>query len=581
MPKKNNESFLTPNALSIGKLLTHKDSFYQIPDYQRPYKWTNKQLGKFWKDIFEASERNQENYFLGPIITAKAEDGSTTTKAKGGSPDYKDVIDGQQRLTTLAILCCTVRDKYPNINSKKINEAITAQGKTKRIRFLTQAHVQTDFDDLITDKGAIDKLEKSKKSEKSAMKTDDPKHKFINSALFFIKKFAGLKEETVRKFINFLFNKVQVVRIDCLGLTSAMKIFQVINSTGIDLTGSDLVKTLLLQAGVRYHQQVGGRRHQGTKSALLDPQRAQFIADWNSMEKDAGKCDSNMKDMLSVYEYYTLACPPGKGMYEKLAAFFGEKNPDKIAIEELRTLFGEEVPHKIVGKLKIFFRKCKKEIYKKEDKLLYSFRYLPWSILWKSVLIAVILHRPNDFAVLATALRRFYYTYWVSNKTLLWVKPASFKIIEMVKDEKSSIESIKKVMQDQMAADKIATVAWKNLASSDIARESWCKPLLLLMEYAVADDSKLSFVEMDNKLHLEHVLPVEYKGKKGWKHIHKKTATKYLHSAGNLTLLSGKKNIAASNAPFEEKINVYAGRGAGWQEKTWHDRFPYHPKNCE
>ena len=537
-------SFLTPHALTIKELLTREDAYYQIPDYQRPYKWTDKQLEKLWEDISEASKhKSQENYFLGPIITAVTENDS----AKKGGPDYKGVIDGQQRLTTLAILCCAVREKYPSINSEDINEAI-AHGKDERIRFLTHKRAQTDFETHVTDRGAFDKLEKPKKS---ALKTDEPKHKFVNSALFFIKKLDELKKERAEKFINFLFNKVEVIRIDCLSLTSAMKIFQVINSTGIDLTNSDLVKSLLLREVVR--------RHEGDKS-VLDSKREQFADDWKSMEKDAEACASNMNDMLSVYEYCTLARPSGKGMYEKLTAFFDEKDHSKIA-DELKNLFGEQDPNEISKKLKNFFGVCREKIYEKEDTLLYSFRYLPWSMLWKSVILAVIQNRPNDLPALAEALRRFYYTYWIGGKTLSWVKPTSFDIIEMAKDKTNSIEDIKKVMQRQMKDDKIAAVAQKNLASSDIAGDPWCKPLLLLMEYAVADDSKLSFIEMDNKLHLEHVLPVEYKGKEGWEHIHKKTATKYLHSAGNLTLLSGKKNIAASNFSFEKKIGVYEGYG--------------------
>ena len=534
--------FLTPHALTIRKLLTRDDAYYQIPDYQRPYKWTDKQLEKLWEDISEAS-KSQENYFLGPIITAAAEDDSTTPKTKKGNPDYKDVIDGQQRLTTLAILCCAVREKYPNINSEDINDAI-AHGKDKRIRFLTHKHAQTDFDTRITDRGAIGKWEKPKKS---ALKTDEPKHKFVNSSLFFIKKLDELQEERAGKFINFLFNKVEVIRIDCRSLTSAMKIFQVINSTGIDLTNSDLVKSLLLREVAH--------RHKGDQS-VLNSKREQLADDWKSMEKDAEACDSTMNDMLSVYEYYALASSSGKGMYEKLTAFFGgEKDHKKIA-DELKNLFGEQDPNEISKKLKNFFGVCKEEIYQRNDKLLHSFRYLPWSMLWKSVILAVILHRPKALPVLAEALLRFYYTYWIGNETLRQVKPLSFTIIKMVKDKKESIKSITKKMQDQMD-DRIADEAMKNLASVSIADEKWCKPLLLLLEYKATNDKR--FIPLDKNLHLEHVLPVKHSKEKGWRHISKQIAGEYLQSAGNLTLLSGEQNIIASNDSFDQKIRVYKG----------------------
>ena len=537
-------SFLTPHALTIRELLTNADSYYQIPDYQRPYKWTNRQLDKLWEDILEASNRTpQENYFLGPIITAKAEDGSS---------DYKDVIDGQQRLTTLAILCCAVREKYPSINSgctenravtKRVISDAIAYGEAERIRFRTHEGAQSDFDTHVAKEGVIGGLEPPKKSD---LKTDESKHKFINSALFLSKKLAELEEERAGKFINFLFNKVEVIRIDCLSLTAAMKIFQVINSTGIDLTDSDLVKSLLLREVAH--------RHKGDRSAL-DGKRRQFLADWGRMEKHAGECDSNMKEMLSVYEYYALARPSGKGMYEKLTAFFGEQDPNKIA-KELKHLFGEQDPNKIAGKLKNFFRDCEEKIYKEENKLLHSFRYLPWSMLWKSVILAVILHRPNDFTALAEALRRFYYTYWIGNATLTQVKPLSFAIIKMVKEGKS-VKSITGAMQEKMDKDKIADEARSNLASNSIANEKWCKPLLLLLEYKATNDKR--FIPLDKDLHLEHVLPVKHSGETEWRHISEQVAGKYLQSAGNLALLSGRQNIIASNDSFDRKIRVYKG----------------------
>ena len=524
--------FSPPAVLSIRKLLGNTDSYYQIPDYQRPYKWTDSQLEKLWDDIFEASDRDpQENYFLGPIITAEAED---------GNPDsaYKNVVDGQQRLTTLAILLCAVREKYPNINrdckehlavTKKVISDAIAYGDTQRIRFRTHDDAQTDFDTDIAG-GTIGGLEQPKKS---ALKTDESKHKFINSALFFYKKLDELKEEGAGKFINFLFDKVEVIRIDCRNLISAMKIFQVINSTGIDLTTSDLVKSLLLGKMVRLYKDDQG---------VLDGKRREFIANWLSMEKDARESDSDMEELLTIYEYYAIARPREKSMYEELEAEFDKKDPNMVA-----------------GELKKFFETYKASIYNEDSIVLHSCRYLPWSMLWKSILLAVILCRKNDFAELAKAVCRFYYTYWIGGKTLSRVKPISFTIIKMVKEGKP-VECIKQKMQDKMDKDKIAAEAKANLAADNIADEKWCKPLLLLMEYGVTDNSAPSFIEAGKNLHLEHVLPVGYR-KNEWKHISNQVAGKYLHSAGNLTLLSGKKNIAASNNSFPQKMKVYEGKG--------------------
>jgi hypothetical protein len=99
------------------------------------------------------------------------------------------------------------------------------------------------------------------------------------------------------------------------------------------------------------------------------------------------------------------------------------------------------------------------------------------------------------------------------------------------------------------------------LSSEQIASEAWIKPLLILMEYNVTDDSKLSFIELKSDLHLEHILPIKYEEFDEWNHITKSISAKWINSAGNLTLLSGSKNIEARNHPFDTKMNIYRGKG--------------------
>ena len=91
-----------PLSLTVGELYGNKDSLYKIPQYQRPYKWEDEHVYKLWDDIYEAWEIEEPNYFLGSIITAKPRDDEKSA--------YVDVVDGQQRLTTLMILFCVLRD---------------------------------------------------------------------------------------------------------------------------------------------------------------------------------------------------------------------------------------------------------------------------------------------------------------------------------------------------------------------------------------------------------------------------------------------------------------------------------------
>ncbi|MBK9293912.1 MAG: DUF262 domain-containing protein [Oligoflexia bacterium] len=118
------EDTFKPESLPIKDLFGNNNSLFQVPDYQRPYSWIDEQVEALWDDIFNAYTNNSansqadQNYFLGSIIVVPGEGG------------YQDVVDGQQRLTTLMILFCVVRDLFPNINSKSdANDPNIIRGK--------------------------------------------------------------------------------------------------------------------------------------------------------------------------------------------------------------------------------------------------------------------------------------------------------------------------------------------------------------------------------------------------------------------------------------------------------------------
>ena len=128
------ESF-KPLSVSVSQLFGDPKTLYRIPQYQRPYKWVNEQVEQLWDDVFDAYENNVDNYFLGSVITAKNSDES----------GYIDVVDGQQRLTTLMILFCVLRDNYEDINIDDngnpftvdidaIKAAISLNNRNKRLK---------------------------------------------------------------------------------------------------------------------------------------------------------------------------------------------------------------------------------------------------------------------------------------------------------------------------------------------------------------------------------------------------------------------------------------------------------------
>jgi hypothetical protein len=96
-------------------------------------------------------------------------------------------------------------------------------------------------------------------------------------------------------------------------------------------------------------------------------------------------------------------------------------------------------------------------------------------------------------------------------------------------------------------------------SGSYIYGKKWDKALLLLTEYFCQDDSKVNFIPLSSRIHIEHILPqtTGYENT-GWNELFTVEQRESLtNTIGNLTLLSMRKNIQAQNYTFTEKKNAY------------------------
>jgi len=528
------ENTFTPRSLNIKQIFGDADAFYQIPRYQRPYRWVNEQVDKLWDDLFESYKEKTENYFLGSIILAK----------NSNEASYWDVVDGQQRLTTLTILMCVIRDLFPDINKSNgvpdpnnidihtIKNAIFYNGNIDRLKLFTHSQHQNDFVQSIIEEDNTSKLDKPFKYQ--IYSDEEPKYKFINTAFLFREKLKGIGKEKAGEFINYIFNNVFIIRIDCSSTEFAIRMFQVLNDRGMDLTNADLIKSFLFESI---------KKDNNNDDEVKKQKEDTFIAEWQSIEYIINDIDVSLNDMLVVYEYYLL-----------------EANPKKSLYDELENIFDGQDPLKVISSFKGFVENYKNKLFESRDKIIYAFWYLRWAMYWKAILGGALQENYSDFTELAKSLRRFYYLYWIARKTLTKVKQTSFKLIKWIKENKE-IDFIKSELDNKLEDDKIIPDVLDGLSSKNVYNSPWLKPVLLMIEYNQTD-TVIPFVKMDRNLHIEHVLPIEWGKHNEWKQfINEEIANKYINSIGNLTLLSGKKNIEASNNPFEEKINIYEGKG--------------------
>lgn len=492
----------TPESKTIRDIFDG-GSYYRVPDYQRPYSWEDDQIEDLWDDINSAFEDADPGYFLGPTILIRAQDG------------YLEVVDGQQRLTTLTILFCVLRDLYLGDDKRIVNAIRSLVDEKYRLRLITQQNYQNQFEQEILDKVGFPqtRLTKDEKKEK----------KLLNAAVIFRQKLEGMEVKRIKAFADYVLDKIIMITIVCSDEAFAVRLFQILNTRGLELSNADLLKSYLY-------------------SKLEDNKRRQFISTWNEVETIASQMNETLESLLTYYEYYVLASNPRRSVYE-----------------ELQSRFKNEEPNQVVWSFRNFARALDR-LLDSNPKLINSFWYLPNQVFWKSILATAAVEKFSGLDRLARELRRLYYAYWIAGYTTSKVKQLSFNLIRWIKERKG-IDEIRSMVDRKMQDDDVPTGVEESL-DEDAYGSPWLGPLLALIEYEQTDEAKVSFIDLGRDVNVDHVLPQKWESEPSWRRMWTKVqANQWLHRIGNLTLLSGKKNIKASKSPFTDKKKIYAGRG--------------------
>ncbi|MEN6324623.1 MAG: DUF262 and DUF1524 domain-containing protein [Syntrophomonas sp.] len=202
---------------------------YIIPLYQRTYSWEKEQCARLWNDIVNLHKSQREGHFVGSIVRIDEASAAGSLRAM--------IIDGQQRLTTLSLLLIALRDyasAHPqcDVNPNKITDTLLLNqyetGNDKYKLLLTQS----DRDAYI------------KKVDSSPI-PDSLKTRVLDNYEFFAGQIA--KGEISPSDLYDVIGKLQLVDIVLdRQYDDPQAIFESLNSTGMDLKDSDLIRNHLL-----------------------------------------------------------------------------------------------------------------------------------------------------------------------------------------------------------------------------------------------------------------------------------------------------------------------------------------------
>ena len=215
---------------NIYEILNGNKQFL-IPDYQRYYSWDIDQCKRLWNDIVEMQKKGKSGHFVGSIVNI-AEQAMPT-----GVQKFM-IIDGQQRTTTLTLLLLALRDYAianpadTTINAKRIDNMLLKneyESGDERYKLLL---TETDRDILIS-------LIESKPI------ADGTKSKLLDNYKYFVGKIAD--QELSPAEIYESIGKLQIVNITLdRTMDDAQAIFESLNSTGKELSESDLIRNYVL-----------------------------------------------------------------------------------------------------------------------------------------------------------------------------------------------------------------------------------------------------------------------------------------------------------------------------------------------
>ncbi|GAA6797994.1 hypothetical protein BTM501_08700 [Helicobacter pylori] len=302
------------------------------------------------------------------------------------------------------------------------------------------------------------------------------------------------------------------------------------------------------------------------KKHAKEHEREEFVSRWNALSQKCSDNDLKIETLFSWYLTYLNPVTSKEKMEKRLVTWF--KNLNKTPLEYLKSI--ED------------FYNAYCEVLEMQDRHAHLLSYLA-SDFWRIILCTSILHNysQSEIETLKELLVKFYYQNWVAEQKEP-KKQTNCNIINAINalKEKKNIDDIISIVKQYLDENKITQNFREKLKDDHLyekhkksSKNSWLKPILILVEYFMSDDTNPAYIKMDDDLHVERILPQNPDPSSQWvkdfseeewvKDFSEEERELYTHSLANLTLLGGKKNTKALsqalNQDFKEKKEIYMG----------------------
>ncbi|WP_026701738.1 DUF262 domain-containing protein [Salibacterium aidingense] len=510
---------LSAKEYPVNKVFSD-DYAFSIPNVQRPYSWTEENTEVLLDDFLEfikysstddPSEMNP--YFLGSIVLIKEE-----------SPDSQ-VLDGQQRITTLTILLAILKHLLPEkrdaIKGFLYEEGNSLMGTSDRYRLTLRDRDEEFFRKYIQADNGIDKLS-------ADMQVDnDSQKQIVNNALLLHRRLQKISNEERNQLASFIIMKCYLVVVSTPDFESAYRIFSVLNDRGLDLAQSDILKA-------------------ETIGKLPKNEQDQYNDMWEEAEEYLGRESFNelFSHIRMIYRKYKLRytiikefreyvkpAEKPRDFIEKKLVPFSNAFSSIIEMDYKSANYADEINNKFFWLLKVDNRD-----------------WLPAAILYLSNNDDDSLNLLNFFKDLERlAMGMMILRYNINQR------------MERYRQLLIDIEDNNDLLQKESALQ--LTEEEKRLIIEQLNGDLYLQkkvriPVLLKVD-SILSDGQATYNY--NRITVEHVLPQNPKENSQWTKWfpEQETRDKYVHKLGNLVLLSSQKNSQAKNFDFDRKKEKY------------------------
>lgn len=495
----------------INELFEGRKTLYQIPEYQRPYSWEKSHIDQLWDDLYEAWDAGKDgddSYFLGTVILVD------------NGEKRLDILDGQQRITTLVIFYAVLRDFFseklaPRMDTVERRLADTS-GDDSTYRLRTGEKHQDEFETTILSK--VDLSEDNSYTDAARYTKNALEDKFDDA-------------EELREFFDFVEFEVETIQIETSDLSYAIRLFQTANTRGKDLTVSDLTKSYLLSL------------------TSNDEQRKTVTESWKKLSSKFDDNYSRLDNLLSSYRLYLQETRADSSIYEELKEEFDLTLQGETSVVELARDIDRYAEEFL-------------SVEDDQSREMYMLSNLKHTQYWKTLLTTAKKQGFEDYEGLVEALVAMYYSYWVGGHTSAKIKNPSYDLLSLVKSG-ADLGEVWEYIEDDRSSKNIAQKVQNNLYS-DVYDASWHRPLLLAIEYRFTPDMKTNEIEPGQELHREHILPKKYttamEDEQYWReNFSSGEAAELRHSLGNLVPLEQEVHKTVQQKPFPTKAAHYMG----------------------